>query len=105
MLKVFLDLWPVFSALVIFLFWLAGLEFRLQSLKTSRYRCEERCNARINDLKDEYGEDMKEIKADLKDSIKTIQNMNVTLASLAAYLQGKGVTHPAMFSGTGEKNV
>lgn len=92
MLDTLIAYWPIVSAFTLTFAWGVGVEWRLRIMRESKSKCEIRCNQRIDDLKDEYNEDLKELKDDLKESIKLIQGMNLSLTALTSYLQGKGLT-------------
>jgi hypothetical protein len=96
MLDVLIKYWPIVSSFFLVFAWAVGVEWRIRSMKETRSKCEIRCTERIGNLKDEYNEDLKELKADLKESIKLTQSMNLSLTALTSYLQGKGLTekHP-----------
>lgn len=74
--------------------WLIKLSWRVSKIETNAPGCEARCKERVETLKTEYNNDLKEMKADLKENMRLAQNMNLSLTSLVSYLQGKGITPP-----------
>jgi hypothetical protein len=58
--------WPVIAAGITFLVWLIRLEAKV--------------------------DDVKELKADMKDMLEKINHMNICIASLVSYFRGKGMS-------------
>ena len=90
--------WAVVSTLAgLFIWttaWLIKLSGRVSKMEINFPGCEARCKERVETLKTEYNNDLKEMKADLKENMRLTQNMNLSLTSLVSYLQGKGITPP-----------
>jgi uncharacterized protein YdgA (DUF945 family) len=90
--------WALFSSCALILIWITAwlirLHWRVSKIELNAPGCEARCKERVETLKTEYNNDLKEMKADLKESMKLTQNMNISLTSLVSYLQGKGITPP-----------
>lgn len=90
--------WVLVSSFALTLAWVTGwlikLSWRVSKIETNAPGCEARCKERVETLKTEYNNDLKEMKADLKENMRLAQNMNLSLTSLVSYLQGKGITPP-----------
>lgn len=86
--------WHMLTSILIAYGWLLRLSWKLDSVSKKRHECEMDCDAKINNLKIEYSDDFKELKADLKENVRLSQNINLSLASLTSFLHGKGFTIP-----------
>lgn len=91
-----LDIISKYWVQILFIFsgfaWLLRLSWKVSEIKKDRTMCEARCSKRVDDLQAEYNGDLKEMKDDLKETMKVVQGMNLSLVSLTSFLQGKGVT-------------
>jgi hypothetical protein len=94
MLDFVLKYWVLILFAVTVYGWILKLSWRVSAIGKSRSLCETRCENRVDILKAEYNDDLKTIREDLKETVKLSQSMNLSLVSLTAYLQGKGVTPP-----------
>ena len=92
MLDFMVQYWVLISAAAAGVAWMTNLSWKLRTLEKDRTMCEVRCLKRVEDLYAAYGDDVKEIKDDLKGTKQAVQDMNLSLTSLIAFLRGKGVT-------------
>lgn len=94
MLDFLLKYWVLITAIAASIAYTTSLTWKVRTLEKDRAMCEARCLKRLDDLYAEYSNDLKEMKDDLKETMRAVQNMNLSLASLISFLQGKGVTPP-----------
>jgi len=92
MLDFMVQYWVLISAAAAGVAWMTNLSWKLRTLEKDRTMCEVRCLKRVEDLYAAYSDDVKEIKDDLKGTKQAVQDMNLSLTSLIAFLRGKGVT-------------
>lgn len=92
MLDEILKYWPLILALFVAYAALLKVCWNVRSMRRERVMCENRCSVRVKDVEDRVDDDLKEIKENLKETMKLSQNINLSLTSLTSFLQGKGVT-------------
>jgi len=66
--------------------------WKVNTINKDRFMCESRCSKRVDELQSEYNDDLKEMRADVKEIGKVTQSMNLSITALTSFLQGKGVT-------------
>jgi hypothetical protein len=85
--------WMILSFIFISYGWLLRLGWRVDDV------CKDQA-----DLQNNYKTDICELKEDLKENVRLLQTMNLSLTGLSSYLHGKGFYVPKS-KGEGKKDV
>lgn len=76
--------WPIFMSVIVSYGWILKLSWKVDDV------CKEQ-----TELKNDYKDGIKELKSDLKENVRLLQDMNIALTSLSSFLHGKGIATPS----------